>query len=1336
MFLIVFNSFYASANEQGVPYTTFNSLNPSNDGFECVNVSGNAEKSLYYDEVDAYKSLVWSVKNFYTAGNQTRMQYKLPKKLYLLNGPITIDVSLKILDGEFALGGFPCLPDNTVFGLYQWSNIDILRLSADNNIYVANSWQNYVDNFKENLKLKSDDLKEDFYTFRYVIYPCIGTNKSTGFRFYYKKDADAHWYEPYGEYKLNDTLEQGILPAGTLPQSFEYLYFDIRLLQGTAADNNAKIAFKNISVNQYLDCVSSNVDNGGILSKSYFEVTFNSKIELATINSRTLVVSKDGTSLKQNTDYTAVKKDDCTLQIKFTETPPQGSAYTVTFKGINNRDYYAKLKEILTFNFTAGNKTQLISMYSSGIFVSPYASDSGNGTISNPFLNIESAVAKWKALGAQINIKPAIYLRGGEYKIHNTLYLDDTCSGMTISAYRGENAVVSGAYKIENSQIRSANSLDCDGRLNRDLLKNIIRIDLSKYDDIFRSDNNNEVANCEIVNNGEIQKLAAWPNNGKWDYTGEVTQNSDGTYTFVSSKEKFWKDTASDVMVEGYWYADYQYERGKALSFNDNTGEVTVSQNKSSFSSNRRYRFYNLPEEIDNIGEYYINYDEKAAYLMVDTGEQNNIEITGTTDGVFNIISGADNITVSGITIKNTRGAGIKIYKGSNITVSDCYIYNTGANGITAKKSTKCNITNSYFANNGYISLYLDGGDIPSLTGAGYVVNNCEFEYGGRLVKTYSPFVYTSGVGFEITNNKFYNHPHSAILFYGCENIIKNNVFENVVTETEDAGAIYSRVNPTYRGNVISNNIFKDIKSFKSELEYADVFGIYIDDLLQDVTVSENLFYNCVSPFNFGGGRSNRFTNNAVYNSYEGGGYLTRSNAVKDSLKSNNGYMWTFVNSLRNSYGYSESDWFKKYPNYKKFVLDLDKQNSDSTNTDASVITDGEIWGNVYVSPNANKTNYIKLSSVVSQNGNVSNNYKSTNMNDMATDGTYVTYSTQVKQTGCSEPDILGAGPTGDKPNKPTFGNGKEYTNILSYNGLNIDCTRYKKGTAAESYYDGLITYTPFGTASLTADVLGDEACLELTHNKADFSYNNCFSYVFKPLLSAQSTFEFETGININSDTLGNVGFLAIQGYNEQNPDLSITAAEGLYNCQTQTLKYAGENIPISCNELLNKFVRIKVLLDTQNKKITVYKNIDGVYNRLFEKNVSVIPDYVDRVKYYASNKQNTDDFICRFNNIKVTPNKCAYVCESYSGDEIANLKEYTKDTFCIKFSSQPDYSKLCNIIAAYSADGELIKVINLETASSVNLNKSLFGNDFYIKCYQLNSLKKLTPLGGCTVVK
>ena len=160
------------------------------------------------------------------------------------------------------------------------------------------------------------------------------------------------------------------------------------------------------------------------------------------------------------------------------------------------------------------------------------------------------------------------------------------------------------------------------------------------------------------------------------------------------------------------------------------------------------------------------------------------------------------------------------------------------------------------------------------------------------------------------------------------------------------------------------------------------------------------------------------------------------------------------------------------------------------------------------------------------------------------------------------------------------------------------------------------------------------------------------------------------------------------------------------------------------------------MLLNTQSKTITVYKNINGVYSKMFDKSTSTVPDYIDRVKYYTLNMLNTDDFICRFNNIKVNLNKCAYVCESYSGDEIANLKEYTKDTFCIKFVSQPDYSKICNIIAAYSADGELIKYINLGTITAANLNKSLFGTDFYIKCYRLKSLKTLMPLGGCTVVK
>lgn len=1306
---------------------------PKNAGYECVNLSGSPTNTVYYGDADAYKSVIWDVSDFSAKGNRVRLRYQLPQKIALTDGPFTIDVSMKILGGTFAMDGFPGLTD-TVFGLYQWSNTDKYRLAANNSAYIANDWGKTVDGFQERFNLKADDLKNGFYTFRYVVYPHTGSDGSNGFRFYYKNDIDGHWYEPYGEYKLSDKLAQGVLPGGALPESMEYLNFDARLLQDAAEDNNLKVAFKKIEVSNGLKCVSSNVGNGGILTKPYFELAFNHAVDISTVNGRTLTVTKDGTRLTLNADYTLSQPDGTSVRIDFSETPSVGSRYSIVFDGINNRDYLAKLDGALSFEFTAGSEKELADMYADGIFVSQSGSDGGNGTISAPYASIESAVAKWKEIGAQINIKPVIYLRGGEYRLTDSIYLDNSCSGMTISGYADETAVLSGAAKITADMVRSARAADCGGRLNKSALKNIVRIDLSEIDDLYRSDNIN-ISDCELINNGEIQNIAAWPNKGDWDYTGEVTANSDGTYTFVSSKDKFWDLSADDVMIEGYWYADYQFERGKAVAFDDSTGAITVSQGQDKFSSNRRYRVYNLPEEIDCPGEYYINYKEKAAYLMTD-GSSNNLEITGAADGIFNIVSGAEDVTVKNLTVKNTRGTGINIYNCSGISVEDCYVYNTGGNGLTATASSDCTVEGSYFANNGGISVKLDGGDIPSLTSANYTVRDCEFENGARLVRTYSPFVYTSGVGFEISNNRFYNHPHSALLFYGCENVIKNNVFEKIATKTEDAAAIYSRVNPTYRGNVISNNIFRNIRSFKSEPEYADVFGVYIDDLLQDVTVSENLFVDCQSPFNFGGGRSNRFVGNAVYNTYEGGGYLTRSNAVKDSLRTNNGYMWLFTNNLRNSPGYDEAKWFAKYPNYKTFVADLAKQNSDSANLDASVIKNGEIHGNVFVSPNTERNKFLNVASVVSQNGDVSDNYQSADMTAMTVDGSAVKYSAAITALGYSAPDVSSAGLLTEKPHKPSITDGTERAKSLSFRGLSITCDGYRRGAAAENYYDGLLSYAPFGTASLTADSVGGENCLRFAHGKADFTYNNYFSYIFEPITSASQTISFETSLMLESADVANIGFLEIQGYDSFNEELSVTVAKGEYNCTAHKLMYAGTEISLDDGEITNGFVRIKVKLDAQNSKITVYKSTDGIYAEVFEKSVAYVPEYIDRVKYSISNVQNIADAVCWFDNINVTLGKCAAAYESYGGNEIAYFKDYTKDTFCIRFTPQSGYPKLCNIVAAYNSDGTLNKVILLGTTNAVNLKKSSFGDDCYLMCFQFRSLQSCTPLGDCALIK
>jgi hypothetical protein len=103
------------------------------------------------------------------------------------------------------------------------------------------------------------------------------------------------------------------------------------------------------------------------------------------------------------------------------------------------------------------------------------------------------------------------------------------------------------------------------------------------------------------------------------------------------------------------------------------------------------------------------------------------------------------------------------------------------------------------------------------------------------------------------------------VAIQGNDHLFEYNVVRNVVTETDDAGALYKGRNPSCRGNVIRYNFWRDIGSPMGH----GTAAVYFDDGDGGDTVLGNVFYRCGHPGrgSFGtvfshGGHDNRAENN------------------------------------------------------------------------------------------------------------------------------------------------------------------------------------------------------------------------------------------------------------------------------------------------------------------------------------------------------------------------------------------------------------------------------------------------------------------------------------------
>ncbi|MBR4661294.1 MAG: hypothetical protein IKO92_01030, partial [Clostridia bacterium] len=117
--------------------------------------------------------------------------------------------------------------------------------------------------------------------------------------------------------------------------------------------------------------------------------------------------------------------------------------------------------------------------------------------------------------------------------------------------------------------------------------------------------------------------------------------------------------------------------------------------------------------------------------------------------------------------------------------------------------------------------------------------NNYFHDYG--LSKLFgNAAISDSSIGAVISHNVFENSPNNAINM-GTLSLIEYNVFENMMSSTQDFGVVYA--NSTYtegRHNTVRYNLFGRMNDMNGA-----TYGLYMDDYTQDQYIYGNLFYRC-----------------------------------------------------------------------------------------------------------------------------------------------------------------------------------------------------------------------------------------------------------------------------------------------------------------------------------------------------------------------------------------------------------------------------------------------------------------------------------------------------------
>jgi len=514
------------------------------------------------------------------------------------------------------------------------------------------------------------------------------------------------------------------------------------------------------------------------------------------------------------------------------------------------------------------------------LYVAPDGSDANAGTKDRPLATLSGARDAIRALKAAglPNGGVAVTVRPGDYAATETLALEAGDSGTEQSpiVYRAErpgSVTFTGGAKVEGfTPVTDAAIL---ARLPEEARGKVMQVDLGaqgitdlgEVQPVGMSRPGYPVV--ELYFDGKPMTPARWPNEG-FVKTGKVLDPK-STFEYDGDRPDRWGQ-AKAPWVYGYFRWLWADDAVPVASIDTQTRQIRtgLQTGYGEIVQDAPYYVFNLLEEIDQPGEWYLDRESHVLYFLppydpakadvrlsmlsvpfVTMAEVSWVTIEGLTfdfgrsDGV--IIKGGERCLVEGCTIRQIGGTAVTIDGGTNHGVLSCDLNTLGRNGTSVK-----------------------GGDRRTLTHGGHFVENCRIHDFSRLWRTYTPAFWTDGVGNRFAHNLVYNSPGHAMRVEGDEHLIEFNEVHHVCMETDDQGGIDMWGNPTYRGVVLRYNFWHDIGS-EHGLGQA---GIRLDDAISRVLIYGNVFCrasrNLFGGVQIHGGKENWVENNVFVDCLHG----------------------------------------------------------------------------------------------------------------------------------------------------------------------------------------------------------------------------------------------------------------------------------------------------------------------------------------------------------------------------------------------------------------------------------------------------------------------------------
>ncbi|MDO8649699.1 MAG: putative Ig domain-containing protein [Candidatus Berkelbacteria bacterium] len=508
------------------------------------------------------------------------------------------------------------------------------------------------------------------------------------------------------------------------------------------------------------------------------------------------------------------------------------------------------------------------------IYVATTGNDNNDGTIDRPFLTLDKAKARVRQIKAANSSTPITVLaRGGTYYMDTPLNLSAADSGsagapITYASYPGETAVITGAKEVSFQSVTDQNLLSQLPELAKANVKmaDLSALGLADFNPARRGAFlPNKPSGPTLSVNNQPMIIARYPNVGSW---AEVaTPTTDVANGFQYNDPEFANCSRdNNAFVHGFWYfgwADSHLKVGatdlaiKSISIEGGFDSYGVRAKTKPDEQFGRFYCYNVAQELDSPGEYIFVGDKLLFWPPV------ALEGTLTTVTIAEKLitgTGVKHLRFERLNFEGSRSNAVSFTSSSFLKFSLNVFNNIGNDALLLNNVTDSVVTSSDFHNLQERALNVKGGNPTTLVSSNDVIINNFIEHTAQWINASRAAIRIEGVGIKVYQNEVTDNPQGAVTFVGNDHDISKNFFHNNLKEGADTATVYGGRDPTYQGNKITYNYFKN-NGNKTTTDFPG-YDIYLDDALQNVLVEGNIVDGSARSFLLGGGSYNVSKNN------------------------------------------------------------------------------------------------------------------------------------------------------------------------------------------------------------------------------------------------------------------------------------------------------------------------------------------------------------------------------------------------------------------------------------------------------------------------------------------